>query len=301
MSPDAALRHVAAPPAGRVTRESGRVATAPPIATARLAPRRRADVKAHGAALLRLLVVLSAHGAALAACLGGTAKAPALPTQAIEVSLVAPAPVAEPAPLPPPEPAAKPMPPAPPPPPEPVAKPPTKPVAKPLPKPVEKPVAKPAPRPAPKPPRPAPAVTKAPIIPPQPAVDTMPMAPADTAKPMTADKPATRASEHSAARRGTPSPVSRARFDAAYLDNPRPVYPRVSRRTGEQGRVLLRVRVEASGAPSNVQLHTSSGSRRLDKAALEAVNRWRFEPAKRGETAIASWIVVPIDFKLEGS
>ncbi len=88
-------------------------------------------------------------------------------------------------------------------------------------------------------------------------------------------------------------------FNAAYLDNPPPVYPPLSRRSGEQGRVLLRVHVTASGAADTVDLRTSSGSPRLDNAAVETVKRWRFVPARQGDQAVAAWVLVPINFTLE--
>lgn len=92
---------------------------------------------------------------------------------------------------------------------------------------------------------------------------------------------------------------SSARFDADYLRNPPPPYPPMSRRMGETGKVLLRVLVNADGTAANVELKTSSGSSRLDDSALRTVRRWRFVPAKRGDTPVQSWVVVPIIFKLE--
>jgi protein TonB len=89
-------------------------------------------------------------------------------------------------------------------------------------------------------------------------------------------------------------------FNAAYLDNPAPKYPSVSRRLGEQGLVLLRVQVTADGAAESVELQTGSGSNRLDQAALEAVKKWRFVPAKRGEQSVSASVVVPVRFSLEG-
>lgn len=88
------------------------------------------------------------------------------------------------------------------------------------------------------------------------------------------------------------------RFDAAYLDNPPPAYPPLSRRLGEQGRVLVRVFVEPDGAPAQVELRSSSGHRRLDAAAVAAVRRWRFVPAWRGDEPVGAWVLVPIAFKL---
>jgi len=95
-----------------------------------------------------------------------------------------------------------------------------------------------------------------------------------------------------------PAPVVEPRFDAAYLNNPAPTYPAVSRRLGEQGRVLLRVFVDEQGSPTNVTLRTSSGHDRLDNVALETVRRWKFVPAKRGEEAVSAWVIVPIVFNL---
>jgi protein TonB len=89
-------------------------------------------------------------------------------------------------------------------------------------------------------------------------------------------------------------------FNADYLHNPAPAYPPVARRLGEQGRVVLRVLVTADGQPEQVEVRTSSGSPRLDAAALETVRRWRFVPARQGDRPLAAWVLVPISFRLEG-
>lgn len=94
------------------------------------------------------------------------------------------------------------------------------------------------------------------------------------------------------------APVVAPRFDAAYLNNPAPAYPMQSRRLNEAGRVLLRVQVSEAGNALHVQLHQSSGHSRLDQAALDAVKRWRFIPARRGDVAISEWVIVPITFNL---
>ena len=95
------------------------------------------------------------------------------------------------------------------------------------------------------------------------------------------------------------APIVAARFDADYLDNPKPVYPVFSRRSGEQGKVVLRVKVSAEGAAQELEVKQSSGFSRLDAAAREAVAKWRFVPAKRGNEAIVSWVMVPITFALD--
>lgn len=99
-----------------------------------------------------------------------------------------------------------------------------------------------------------------------------------------------------------PTPVvapTQPRFDADYLDNPKPVYPAISRRLSEQGRVTLRVHVAADGSAAEVTLQASSGSPRLDQSALDTVRRWKFIPAKLGKEPVAAWVLVPIAFSLK--
>lgn len=95
------------------------------------------------------------------------------------------------------------------------------------------------------------------------------------------------------------APTTPPNFNAAYLDNPPPVYPALSRRNGEQGRVLLRVFVTPAGTTEKVELHTSSSWPRLDQVAQDTVKRWRFVPARQGDQAVAAWVLVPITFTLE--
>lgn len=95
-----------------------------------------------------------------------------------------------------------------------------------------------------------------------------------------------------------PAPVSPPRFDADYLDNPAPAYPALSRRLGEEGRVLLRVFVDPDGSAARVEIRDSSGYERLDRVARDTVGRWRFLPARQGDKAVGAWVLVPISFSL---
>ena len=88
------------------------------------------------------------------------------------------------------------------------------------------------------------------------------------------------------------------RVDAAHLNNPAPVYPAPSRRLQEEGRVLLDVHILPDGSVGQIRLRASSGYRRLDQSALDAVRRWRYVPARQGGQAIAYWYVQPIVFSL---
>ena len=91
------------------------------------------------------------------------------------------------------------------------------------------------------------------------------------------------------------------RYNAAYLSNPPPAYPLAARRRGIEGTVLIRSEVSATGECLRAELKKTSGHEMLDHAALEAVKKWRFVPAKRGSQAVVAWVEVPITFKLENN
>ena len=126
--------------------------------------------------------------------------------------------------------------------------------------------------------------------PPEPLPAVLPPPAAEPAKPVAAYVPPAPAP--------APVPVVPPRFDADYLDNPAPVYPPLSRRLGEEGRVLLRVFVNPDGSAAQVEVRESSGFERLDKVARDTVRRWRFLPARQGEAAVGAWVLVPIVFSL---
>ena len=78
-----------------------------------------------------------------------------------------------------------------------------------------------------------------------------------------------------------------------------PEYPRTSLRSGAEGMVLLNIQVDASGTPVDVEVVQRSGvrDRNLDRAAIDAVRQWRFEPAIRGGKAVSSTVQLPVDFR----
>ncbi len=154
--------------------------------------------------------------------------------------------------------------------------------------------AKPLPPPPPKAP-----LRKPPLVPPQPVLAAA--APAAPSTFVVAPQPPAPPAPQPIAP-PAPAPVVAivaARFDADYLHNPKPVYPALSRRLNEEGKVLLKVRVSAQGAPLEVAVSKSSGFPRLDAAAIDAVGRWRFVPARRGDEPLDSSVVVPIAFALD--
>jgi len=84
-----------------------------------------------------------------------------------------------------------------------------------------------------------------------------------------------------------------------YLQPPQPSYPPLSRRTGEQGKVMLRVLVSEKGRADRIEIERSSGYPRLDEAAKNAVARAVFKPHVEDGKPIPVFVVVPINFSLD--
>lgn len=95
------------------------------------------------------------------------------------------------------------------------------------------------------------------------------------------------------------SPSAALRTQALYRETPKPAYPDAARREGREGRVLLRVLIDDQGKTRSIEINRSSGSDALDQAATEAIKLWRFHPARAGDKPIASWVSIPIEFRLK--
>lgn len=153
---------------------------------------------------------------------------------------------------------------------KPVAKPPPVLVAKPTPAPLPQPVIE-APEPTPTP-APEPVAEISP--PPAPTIEVAQAAPSP------------------------PQPATPAR-SADYLANPKPPYPALSKRLGEEGTVRLNILVNPDGGVAQLELLESSGHPRLDRSAMATVrSQWKFEPARQDGRAVAAWVIVPIQFTL---
>lgn len=217
-----------------------------------------------------LAVVLAAHTVVLLALATSQNVLPLVVEQPILVSLVAPDA--------PPEPQAVPKP-------LPIKPQKVKPVARPIKTPVKPPVDVPPQEPTPQ------LATKASWEALVPAPEQRPAAPAEALPPSPSQ--VTEAAHQE-------EPIEQPRFNADYLDNPAPAYPALSRKLQEQGRVLLRVRVDTGGHPAQVTLHESSGFARLDERAADTVRRWKFQPARQGGQPVEAWVIIPILFSLKG-
>lgn len=102
-----------------------------------------------------------------------------------------------------------------------------------------------------------------------------------------------------AQRAPSPPRVELPSSDAAYLQNPRPVYPPMSKRLNEQGTVLVHVLIGADGTAQQAEILQSSTFDRLDQAALATVLKWRYVPGKRGGKPEPMWFTVPVTWELK--
>lgn len=102
----------------------------------------------------------------------------------------------------------------------------------------------------------------------------------------------------------SPAPATAARPDGTPVDasvprplsSPPPDYPAAALRAGASGNVVLRIEVGADGRPGAIEVITGSRHRELDRAAVRAVRRWRFQPAMRGGVAVPASVQQTISF-----
>jgi protein TonB len=84
-----------------------------------------------------------------------------------------------------------------------------------------------------------------------------------------------------------------------YKVNPPPEYPRLARKRGYQGTVVLDVLVDQNGKVGDLRLFTSSGHSILDRKAMASVKEWLFEPGLKGDKKLDMWVRVPVRFELK--
>lgn len=171
--------------------------------------------------------------------------------------------------------------------------------------------------PAPTPPQPAPTQPQ-PVARPAttPAPAALPAAtqaePSPNAPTATLAQPSTAAPASLAVAAGTPqatpasttpapapAKVELPNASASYLNNPKPPYPALSKRLGEEGKVVVRAWIDTNGRATQAEIKTSSGYDRLDQTALQTVLNWRYIPGQRAGVPEAMWFNIPLNFVLE--
>ena len=189
----------------------------------------------------------------------------------------------------------------------------------PKPQPITEPVSEPAPDPVKQPPeaepepvlKPRPVVRKktpAKMLKPRPVRKKKVAQPRrPTAKKVQQAQPQKNMLPSTATKRAEDSSQTRAsarvirKATPLYQVNPPPKYPRLARRRGYEGLVVLMVTVNPSGSPAAVRLLSSSGYLLLDKAAIKAIGKWRFQPGTVDGVPRQMTVKVPVRFRLERS
>lgn len=162
------------------------------------------------------------------------------------------------------------------------------------------------PRQQPKPPEPKPEAPAAQVPAPEtPVVTEQPPQVAvalSVAAPVPAPAPAPVAAAPSPPAPPAPRPAAPAApleggdLSSKMLSFTAPSYPMESRRQKEEGTVALSLLLGTDGRVADISIASSSGFARLDKAALDAVRKWRWAPVVRGGEPVAVRGTVKIPF-----
>lgn len=96
-------------------------------------------------------------------------------------------------------------------------------------------------------------------------------------------------------------PAIRNREARPLAGNALPAYPPRALRAGIEGSVVARVSIDPQGRVDDVAIIERKGARdrELDRAVIDTVRDWRFEPAVRDGRAVASTVQLPVDFKAQ--
>ena len=132
------------------------------------------------------------------------------------------------------------------------------------------------------------------------AMRNPPPPPPPVAAPRPVEAPAPRPVADTAPQTDRPAPALAPGSVPVPISKPAMKYPADALRNGETGKVVVRIEVGADGEPTAVTIVSRSGSRSLDRAAVQAAKRWRFRPAQQNGRAVAAAVEVPIAFTLEG-
>lgn len=120
-------------------------------------------------------------------------------------------------------------------------------------------------------------------------------------KPTTASPPGAppTQSEGVAGGQSAPTNVSLSQLVILYKPDTEAFYPAFSKRIGEEGNVEVRLQIDESGNVQMTQVSLSSGSPRLDKAALDLAQKIRFKPYLQNGVPIKIFAKIGVKFKLK--
>ncbi len=78
------------------------------------------------------------------------------------------------------------------------------------------------------------------------------------------------------------------------------VYPEIAQEAGIEGTVVIQAFVSKKGKVTETLVLKSIPNTGLDEAAMEAIKKTKFIPAKQRDRAVGVWISIPVNFRLKG-
>ena len=83
------------------------------------------------------------------------------------------------------------------------------------------------------------------------------------------------------------------------LSDIRPVYPEIAQEAGIEGTVVVQVFIDKRGRVKDTLILKGIPNTGLDEAAISAIRKTRFRPAKQRERPVGVWISIPVNFRLK--
>jgi len=79
----------------------------------------------------------------------------------------------------------------------------------------------------------------------------------------------------------------------------RPVYPEIAQEAGIEGVIVVQAFIDEKGRVKETLILKGVPNTGLDEAAMDAIRKTRFKPAKQRERAVGVWISIPVNFRLK--
>ena len=79
----------------------------------------------------------------------------------------------------------------------------------------------------------------------------------------------------------------------------RPIYPEIAQEAGIEGVIVVQAFIDEKGRVKETQILKGVPNTGLDEAAMEAIRKTRFKPAKQRERSVGVWISIPVNFRLK--
>jgi len=78
-----------------------------------------------------------------------------------------------------------------------------------------------------------------------------------------------------------------------------PLYPEIAQEAGIEGTVVVQVFIDKKGRVQDTVILKGIPNTGLDEAAIKAIRKTRFRPAKQRERPVGVWISIPVNFRLK--